>query len=397
MDTNISAEDIKSKKYLAHLLKIKHKFQVTRVASIDGFVQSDLPVVIAYRPNSKVLSQSGGKGVSREQATISALMESFECHTAEEVSADMYCREVELHGKFCDPRTLAVTMKDYCKYELNSWKLVDRLDNNLKVWMPFDAISLDFTRMTNYQSRETFFLSSNGLASGSSWDMATISAIYEVIERHSLTVHELQGLDSNKRIDLSSIENPSIQSVVSRLQETEQLEVYLFDNTLWPDFPTFKCILISNSTMYAGFGCHSSPTISILRAITEANQGRVISVSGSREDMNSEVYLCTSPSKDNTYVDETLIYSPVTYDFNDKKDILTPKQLLTKIQKYHEGKWYLYQFPQIDEQVYVVRVIAEELHGYNYPGYISSTFLESPSKALVSYNINKELHSPAAS
>jgi hypothetical protein len=113
--------------------------------------------------------------------------------------------------------------------------------------------------------------------------------------------------------------------------------------------------------------------------------------------MNSEVYLCTSPSKDNTYADETPLYAPVTYDFNQKKDILTPKQLFEKIQKYHNGKWYLYHFPQIDEQVYVVRVIAEHLHGYNYPGYISSTFLESPSKALFSYNINKELHSPAAS
>jgi YcaO-like protein with predicted kinase domain len=397
MDTNMSAEGSKSMQYLAHLLKIKHKFQVTRVASIDGFVQSDLPVVIAYRPNSKVLSQSGGKGVAREQAIISALMESFECHTAEEVSVDKYCREVELDGEFCDPRKLAVTMKDYCKYELNSWKIVNRLDNNLKRWIPFDAISLDFTRMTNYQSRGTFFLSSNGLASGSSWDMATTSAIYEVIERHSLTVHELQGLDSSKRIDLRSIENPSIQSVVSRLQETEQLEVHLYDNTLWPDFPTFKCLLISKSTRWAGFGCHSCPTISILRAITEANQGRVISISGSREDMNSEVYLCTSPSKDNTYSDAPPLYAPVAYDFNQKKDILTPKQLFAKIQKYHNGKWYLYQFPQIDEQVYVVRVIAEDLHGYNYPGYISSTFLESPSKALFSYNINKELHSPAAS
>ena len=79
--SNINQED-----FLNYLLKNKSRFNVTRVSFIEGFSEIDIPVAIAYRPNSKVLSQSGGKGISRTQSMISALMESYECNAAEKVN-----------------------------------------------------------------------------------------------------------------------------------------------------------------------------------------------------------------------------------------------------------------------------------------------------------------------
>ena len=84
IETNARNSEIQEE-FLESILRVKSKFEVTRVSFINGFAETQLPVAIAYRPNSKVLAQSGGKGISKEQTLISALMESYECHTAENV------------------------------------------------------------------------------------------------------------------------------------------------------------------------------------------------------------------------------------------------------------------------------------------------------------------------
>ena len=48
-------------------------------------------------------------------------------------------------------------------------------------------ISLDFTRMSKISDPSFIQLSSNGLASGMNENEAILSAIYEIIERHSST------------------------------------------------------------------------------------------------------------------------------------------------------------------------------------------------------------------
>ena len=89
IETNTRTSKAELEIFLESILTIKELFEVTRVSFIDGFAETRLPVAIAYRPNSKVLAQSGGKGISRTQAMISALMESFECNTAENVNWDI--------------------------------------------------------------------------------------------------------------------------------------------------------------------------------------------------------------------------------------------------------------------------------------------------------------------
>ena len=90
LETQLASDDFETKYYCDYLLSEKKNYSVSRVSYIDGFSEVDLPVAIAYRPNSKVLSQSGGKGISRNQSLISALMESYECDAAEKVKPDHY-------------------------------------------------------------------------------------------------------------------------------------------------------------------------------------------------------------------------------------------------------------------------------------------------------------------
>ena len=59
---------------------------LTRLADITGLDRVGVPVVLGFRPNSPTLSNSSGKGVSVEAATVSAAMEAIELDHAERVS-----------------------------------------------------------------------------------------------------------------------------------------------------------------------------------------------------------------------------------------------------------------------------------------------------------------------
>src|SRR5215470_14988881 len=58
---------------------------ITRLADVTGLDWIGLPVYQAIRPNSRNISVSQGKGLTRDQAKVSALMESLESFHAEQI------------------------------------------------------------------------------------------------------------------------------------------------------------------------------------------------------------------------------------------------------------------------------------------------------------------------
>ena len=58
---------------------------ITRLADITGLDWIGMPVYQAIRPNSRNLSVAQGKGLTRAQAQVSALMESLECFHGEDI------------------------------------------------------------------------------------------------------------------------------------------------------------------------------------------------------------------------------------------------------------------------------------------------------------------------
>ena len=393
IETNSQSIEFKEE-FLSKILKVRRKFEVTRVSFINGFAETKLPVAIAYRPNSKVLAQSGGKGISREQTLISALMESYECHTAENVDHSLIDTYQHAKKNMANPYKIATTLKDYRSVDPVRWCKAKNIYNSEDVYVPYSAVSLDFRNMSYIHKREPMMLTSNGLASGSSWNDACISAIYEVIERHSITVNEMNKTDKKRKVDQQTIESEDLIKLIKLLEGNEDLRVDLYDNTEWDDFPTYKSIVTNGQMNWAGFGTHSDPIIAATRAITEANQARMISISGSREDMNKNFYLLSAEiTKNNREARESLKACKMRMPQGDKK-IITLELILGKLKKISE-KTYVYKYDQIDQDIFVVRVIAEGLHGYNYPGYSRMTILET----ILDKNINllvRENHSPAA-
>ena len=91
-------------------------------------------------------------------------------------------------------------------------------------------------------------------------------------------------------------------------------------------FPNIQKHSYEWSDELAGFGTHSDPVIAATRAITEANQARMISISGSREDMNKNFYLLSAAlTKGNKEVKESSVTCKMRKT-QDKGDKLTLKE-----------------------------------------------------------------------
>src|SRR5262245_22815534 len=82
---------------------------ITRIADVTGLDTIGIPVCVAVRPNSRSLSVSQGKGLTLEQARVSAAMESIETHHAEFTALPIRTgsyRELAPGAAVCDPLTL---------------------------------------------------------------------------------------------------------------------------------------------------------------------------------------------------------------------------------------------------------------------------------------------------
>jgi ribosomal protein S12 methylthiotransferase accessory factor YcaO len=81
---------------LSRIVPLMSRFGITRLANVTGLDRIGLPVVAAYRPNSRSLAVAQGKGVTLEAAKASALMEAIELYHAERVNIPA------IYGRFSD-------------------------------------------------------------------------------------------------------------------------------------------------------------------------------------------------------------------------------------------------------------------------------------------------------
>src|SRR4051812_43113103 len=93
---------------LARVRPLMARMGITRLGNITGLDRIGIPVAVAVRPNSRSVSVSQGKGLDREQAMASALMEACEGFHAELIGATRVARYCQLAANetVVDPGTL---------------------------------------------------------------------------------------------------------------------------------------------------------------------------------------------------------------------------------------------------------------------------------------------------
>jgi ribosomal protein S12 methylthiotransferase accessory factor len=283
-----------------HLRALMPRCGITRIANITGLDRVGVPVYTAIRPNSRALSTSQGKGMDRDAARASALMEAFESWHGERVSADGgYYRREEAEDEngipVADVGRISRRGRDVSWLSSTRINWVRGLDvmSGVAVLLPYDCVSSDFTGDVQ---RVAFIRSTNGLASGNTLTEATLHGLYEVIERDAVALWSPSAGTADRVVDPGTVHDEDNAALLDRLADAG-LGVLIRDVRCDTRVPVFAvAIAPTNPTRmppfaaFSGYGAHLDPRVALSRALTEAIQSRLTVIHGGRDDLWPSAY-----------------------------------------------------------------------------------------------------------
>ncbi|MBL8590800.1 MAG: YcaO-like family protein [Methylobacteriaceae bacterium] len=276
-------------------------FGVTRLARVTGLDTVGIPVWSAIRPNAKTLAQSQGKGIDDAAAAASALMESIEVATAERDDhphisasiADLVARgaqfEIMDHLRRSGKSRLM-------KRERTEWMAGLDLISGAYVYVPKECVV-----MTDGHGRDRYWQSTDGLASGNTVREAIFHGLCERIERDATALWLLRTDEevAEACVDHAEFGDHVLDTLIRRV-EAAHLQVRLFDLTSDLGIPVFAAYISPPASsnvgawsyfdLSAGYGCHPIPARAAIRALTEAAQTRLTTISGARDDFDPSIY-----------------------------------------------------------------------------------------------------------
>ena len=189
--------------------------------------------------------------------------------------------------------------------ETIKWAKALDLTNHQPVWVPFDAVSFDRT-----VANPRFWHSSDGLASGNSWEEAVLHGLLERVERDALTLWAVSSTQQSisKRIDPASLDDSELQDMLRRIDAAD-LEIALFDLTTDLGISCISALLgpknrsdsqLRHVDITLGAGASLFPQIAASRAISETVQSRMTFIAGARDDFVPSTF--TQPADRKTLV-----------------------------------------------------------------------------------------------
>lgn len=267
---------------------------ITRIADITDLDRIGLPIYTAIRPTAEdgAVSIYGGKGITKDHARASAMMEGFERYSAERHESDettiATLEEISSKGNYINPESLNLP-KDFKKQNLDSmkleWSIAKDIISDEEYFVPTNAIYHPYIHSEDSES--LFKSNTNGLASGNILEEAILHGIFEVIERDAWSIFELTHKNYSQ-IDLDSIESDIVNDTIDKF-ESKGIKIKLMDFTADINVPTIAASADDTVTRDAGLltlgmGTHLDPEVAILRALTEVAQSRATQINGARED-----------------------------------------------------------------------------------------------------------------
>ena len=267
---------------------------ITRIADITDLDRIGLPIYTAIRPTAEdgAISIYGGKGITKDHAKASAMMEGFERYSAEKQDSDETVQadlsEISEIGEFIDPKSLNLP-KELEKVDIEGlnleWSKCVDIISGKEYYIPTNAIFHPYNPENDTKS--LFKSNTNGLASGNILEEAILHGMLEVIERDAWSIFELTH-KNYAQIDIDSIESETINEIIERF-ESEGIKIKLMDFTADIKIPTIAASADDTITKDAGLltlgmGSHLDPEVAILRALTEVAQSRATQINGARED-----------------------------------------------------------------------------------------------------------------
>jgi YcaO-like protein with predicted kinase domain len=273
---------------------------ITRIARQTDLDCIGIPCFAAIRPNSRSIATNQGKGVSDDLAMASAVMEAVEYAVAERPFAAPVRASAEVlmgrGDRIWDARRtlpLGERLDAACEIAWLAGRHIGPVAGGA-VMVPLEAVAMTGRRLDLPGVCE----STNGLASGNNSAEATFHAVCELIERDGGTLWSLLPLDDKLQrcVSPESFHDPLVVDLADRFSRAG-VELRLFDQTSDLGIPTVLAVSGPKVPRYSrrfdiatGAGTHPIPARAALRAITEAAQTRVTSISGARDDVRPGAY-----------------------------------------------------------------------------------------------------------
>jgi len=274
---------------------------ITRLADVTGLDWIGVPVYQAIRPNSRTLSASQGKGLTRAQAQVSALMEALEGFHAEDIRRPRVRATVgSMRGRLgYDLRALTLIRPTLLTDALPlEWLPATDLSTGAPTWVPRQLCELDLCVRPRVHV-PVFRTSSNGLCSGNTVAEALIHGLCEVIERDSCRRLDRARFEPERSVIPKTVSAPLGQRLLERFFQAG-MDVQIVDMSGPTGLPCFEVWLDhpDGPALTRGSGCHPSRTTALVRALTEAAQSRLTYIAGSRDDIPRTVYrMATVPRR----------------------------------------------------------------------------------------------------
>lgn len=280
---------------IALLPELRRRYGITRVADTTLLDRTNIPTFSALVPHSPdLLGVYNGKGITREGAIASAVMEATERQIG--ARAALVRRRESLR------RVAERIDLDECGLRPEARDLVVDCVRGTEL-LSGDAIPVPLAMVECPWFGEKLFMttSTNGLASGNNQTEAIYHALCELIERHawalahvrcSLAPRFFLGPDAPERALMPEIElpvgEPNVDWLVDELRAAGlTVHAFALDE---PPLPITVLASISEPgaaipMAHMGLGCALSPAHALTRALTEALQSRVVDIQAAREDM----------------------------------------------------------------------------------------------------------------
>ncbi len=259
---------------------------ITRVADITSLDRIGIPVFSCIRPTAMdgAITVYNGKGATVEESRISAIMEGIERY-----SAEVHDRRPEI-APYDEMRMRGLNVLDPADLILPQGAEADRLMawtpcwdivSDEEIWVPANAVFHPLPP----RYRGPFRTSTNGLASGNTFEEAVFHALAEIIERDAWSLVEISR-DTGPAV--TSMTDPTILAMQEKFTQA-QVEVTVRDITSDVGIPTMAAVaddvlLKDPMLLTIGIGTHTSARIAVMRALTEVAQSRLTQIHGARED-----------------------------------------------------------------------------------------------------------------
>ncbi len=283
---------------LQAFLPLAERMGITRLANVTGLDSIGIPVYMACRPLSRSISVSQGKGLTSQEAKVSAFMEAAETYHGETITAPLKMASFDELSR--DHRVIDVVglprtqLGSFDPAQQILWIEGASLAGSDLFWVPLELVSTNYT-LPQPQGSFAFPANTNGLASGNTLAEAALHALCELIERDALSLWRLGGDKARAaaKLDPESVDSVSCRQLLAHYAGAG-LDVGLWDVTSDLDVPVFCCAVAERSDTAVeaelGAGCHPDREVAMLRALTEAAQSRTTRIAGSRDDYVPESY-----------------------------------------------------------------------------------------------------------